>query len=444
MAVAGLIWSQRSSAQAPYPGMIVRAKRPEDLETASFGIGEFLTPNDRFFVRTHTTVPDVDLASWQLQIDGQVATPATLRLSDIQRMPSAEVVGVLECAGNGRRFYEPPVAGLAWTHGAVGNARWKGVRLRDVLARCGIKPDAVEVLFDGADVPLGTMPDFQRSIPVTKALHPDTLLAYEMNGEPLPVKHGFPLRVIVPGWAGNSWVKWVRSVRVLNEKAAGFWMKSAYLQPAGPVPPGATVSADAMIPVTRLRIKSMITNPSVESRIDAGRTTLIHGVAWNGDEGRVIAVDVSTDSGRSWKSARLVGPTTTFGWRLWEFSWKPERNGFLTILARARNSRGDTQPLVPEWNPSGYLWNAGSRVDVHVGTSPVSTAPEAPSIPPAPQVFTRACTSCHEDDVVRQQRLTRAQWERELTKMTNWGAAVNANEREALLDYLVRLAGPVR
>src|SRR5262249_50851876 len=160
------------------------------------------------------------------------------------------------------------VAGMQWVNGAVGNGRWRGVRLMDLLERVGVKPGAVDILFDGADVPIGTMSDFQRSIPLRKALQPSTLLAYEMNGQMLPVKHGFPLRAVVPGWAGNSWVKWVTNIQVLNEESNGFWMKSSYLYPSRPVAPGSVPPGEIMKPVTSLRVKSVIASPTNGSIID--------------------------------------------------------------------------------------------------------------------------------------------------------------------------------
>src|SRR5215467_4204865 len=238
--------------------MIVRSGRPEDLEMPPAGFNDFITPIEHFFVRNHTSVPQVDIADWRLKIEGHVEMPLALTLDDLRKMPSYELIGILECAGNGRAFFDPPVAGLQWTNGAVGNGRWRGVRLADVLQRAGLKPGTVEILFDGADVPIGSMADFQRSIPLKKALQPSTLLAYEMNGQTLPIKHGFPLRAIVPGWAGNSWVKWVTNIRVLNEEANGIWMKNAYLYPSKPVAPGSAPPADIMKPVTSLRVKSII------------------------------------------------------------------------------------------------------------------------------------------------------------------------------------------
>jgi DMSO/TMAO reductase YedYZ molybdopterin-dependent catalytic subunit len=442
MAAAGLVWPQARVNQSE---LIVRAKRPEDLEMANSGFSEFVTPVDRFFVRTHVAVPRVDLAAWSLKIDGNVSTPLDLSMDQLRKMPSFELPAVLECAGNGRSFYEPPIAGLQWINGAVGNGSWKGVRLRDLLDRARVKPGTAEILFDGADVPIGAMPDFQRSIPLNKALHPSTILAYNMNGEMLPVKHGFPLRAVVPGWAGNSWVKWLTNVRVLTDPANGFWMKNAYLYPSVPIAPGSTPPADVMKPVTSLRVKSVIASPANGSAVDVGKPTAIAGVAWSGESGNVVAVDVSVDRGRTWKPARLTGSATAFGWRLWNFSWTPSREGYYTVLARARDSNGDVQPSVQEWNPSGYLWNVVSRADVGAGMKPETAAspPAESNIAPL-QAYRERCLICHDEDVIRQQRLTRAQWDREINKMTGWGARVEPDTREMLLEYLLRVAGPRR
>jgi DMSO/TMAO reductase YedYZ molybdopterin-dependent catalytic subunit len=434
LAAASLLRAQ----DRPKRDMLVRSVRPEDLEMPLSGFADYITPVEHFFVRTHVYVPTVDLNQWRLSVSGSVATPLTLTMDDLKKLPAAELIGVLECAGNGRGLYRPTVPGLQWGQGAVGNARWRGVRLADVLKRAGLKSSAREILFDGADVPLGTMPDFQRSLPLEKALDPNTLLAYEMSGETLPVKHGFPLRVVVPGWAGDSWVKWITSIRVLDQEHDGFWMKTAYRHPARPVAPGTAVPADRMQPVTSLRIKSVIASPMDGARVDPGSPVTIRGVAWGSEP--VTTVDVSVDAGRSWKPAALVaGQRTRFGWRQWEFAWTPPTAAFYTILARARDASGNAQPLDQEWNPSGYLWNVVPRVHVNAGDfagpAPV-TSQIAPEPPPAAW---SNCVVCHNDDVIRQQRLTRAQWNAEINKMTGWGARVDEAGRNALLDYFDKL-----
>jgi DMSO/TMAO reductase YedYZ molybdopterin-dependent catalytic subunit len=432
--------------------MAVRSVRPEDLEMPLSGFSDYITPTEHFFVRSHTYVPRVDLSAWRLTVDGQVATSLTLNMDDLKRLSAVDLVSVLECAGNGRGFYEPSMPGLQWTNGAVGNARWRGVKLADVLKRAGVKESAREILFNGADVPIGTMPDFARSIPIEKALDARTLLAYEMNGETLPVQHGFPLRVVVPGWAGDSWVKWVTSISVLDREHDGFWMKRAYRHPGTAVRPGTAVPPEQMQPVTSLRIKSVIAAPLDGAPTLVGAPVIIRGVAWSGDAGPVTRVDVSVDAGRTWNQASLRGDQRTqFGWRQWEYRWTPAREAFYTILARARDAAGNTQPFDQEWNPSGYGWNVVPRVGLTVtkqgaggggqgegrsqgeGNAGVNITP--------PATLKSSCLTCHDADVIQQQRLTRAQWDAEINKMTGWGARVTDAERRELLDYLANAFG---
>jgi sulfite oxidase len=434
---AGALLHADESARS---GLLVRSARPEDLEMSAEGFADYITPIDRFFVRTHVYVPMIDAAGWRLKVEGEVTTALTLSMDAIKRLPSVELVSVAECAGNGRRYFEPPVPGVQWGNGAVGNGRWRGARLADVLKRAGVKDSARDVLFEGADLPLGMMPDFQRSIPIGKALDSNTLLAYEMNGETLPLNHGFPLRVVVPGWAGDSWMKWLTSVRVLDNEPDGFWMKNAYRHPGKPVAPGATVPLEQTQPVTSLRVKSVIASPSDGAQAPVGKPLTIRGVAWGGDAGPVTRVDVSVDGGRSWKAATLrPDQRSRFGWRQWEITWTPREPAYYTILARAKDAAGHTQPLDQEWNPSGYLWNVVPRVAVEVGgeRSPGrELAESARSDITPPDAFKNACLVCHDEDIIGQQRLTRAQWDREIQKMVGWGARVTGDDRTRFIEYL--------
>jgi DMSO/TMAO reductase YedYZ molybdopterin-dependent catalytic subunit len=441
----------QSTSRGGKRDMIERSARPVDLEMPLDGFADYITPLDRFFVRTHVYTPRVDIGQWRLAVGGEVASPLMLTMDDLRRMPSVELVSVLECAGNGRGFYEPSMPGLQWGHGAVGNGRWRGVRLADVLKRAGLKPSPKEVLFNGADVPIGTMPDFQRSIPIAKALHPAILLAYEMNGETLPVEHGFPLRVVVPGWAGDSWIKWVTSISVLNREHDGFWMARAYRHPGRAVPPGTAVPPEQMQPVTSLRVKSVIVEPRDDRGIvtvpAAGSPLTIRGAAWSGDAGPVTRVEVSVNEGRSWSRATMPGnQRTDFGWRLWSYRWTPRRQGNYTVLVRARDAAGNTQPLEQEWNPSGYAWNVVPRVRVDVGISVPEAidARQRYAVPPPPTALKTTCLACHDEDVITQQRLTRAQWEAEINKMVGWGAKVSDQDRSVLLDYFASSYGPRR
>ena len=352
-------------------------------------------------------------------------------MGELRKFPTVELVGVLECAGNGRGFYQPGVTGLQWTHGAAGNARWRGVRLAEVLKKAALKPSAKHMLFNGADTPPGTMPDFTRTVPMQKALDPDTLLAFEMNGETLPVSHGYPLRLIVPGWAGDSWVKWITSIEAIDKEHDGFFMKTAYRYPIRPVAPGATVDASEMRPVEALRPKSVIIGPRNGARG-------IHGVAWAG-ESPVVRVDVSTDGGQRWRPAKLGRDRARYAWRLWELIWTRDNPGSDVVMARATDAAGATQPLIQQWNPSGYLWNVVQPVNLKSSGAPLQPLRETPPFPPK---VTQACIGCHESDIIAGQRLSRAQWDREVNKMTGWGAIVNPADRNEILDFLIERFGP--
>lgn len=432
------------AADRPKRGVITLSTRPEDYEMGLDGFLEEITPIDRFFVRSHHYTPEVDLGQWKLGVEGEVENPLSLTMEELKKLARVELIAVCECAGNGRGFYEPSVPGLQWKHGGVGNGQWAGVRLADVLKKAGLKESAKEILFDGEDVPVGTMPEFQRTIPVKKAMDPNTLLAYEMNGETLPIRHGFPLRVVAPGWAGDSWVKWVKNIRVLDRDFDGFFMTTAYRHPGHPVAPGTAVDPKRMHPVTSLRVKSVIGAPADGSWAELGKPVTIRGAAWSGDLGRPTGVEVSVDGGRTWQAAKFVdrnpGP---FSWRLFETSWTPRQAGYYNIMARAKDSTGDTQPLAQEWNPSGYGWNVVHRVSVDASpvrreSRPATAAAEGTH----PNGYRAACLSCHEEDVIRQQRLSRDQWEREVDKMVRWGARVRPDDREGILTYLVNHFGP--
>jgi DMSO/TMAO reductase YedYZ molybdopterin-dependent catalytic subunit len=375
-AVAGVAapWLQATaSAQPPaqiLPGkdkLIVRSLRPPDYETPVELLDSWLTPLDYFYVRCHMPVPaGLDAHTWTLQIEGEVGTPLTLTMADLRKMPAATVTSVLECAGNGRAFFDPPVAGVQWTRGAVGNARWTGVRLADLLKRAGLRPSARVVTMNGADRGMGQQPDFIRQLPLDKAMHPDTLVAYEMNGEPLPVVHGFPLRLIVPGWEGAYWMKWLTTLRVLDRDFDGFWVATAYRYPTRRVAPGASVDPREMAPLTGLTVKSLITRPLEGSVLPRGEIT-VAGFAWAG-EADIDRVDISVDDGATWHRAQLVGERIRYAWRRFEFSFQASRAESCLIMSRATDADGRTQPLVPPWNPSGYLWNAPDMVRVEIAT----------------------------------------------------------------------------
>src|SRR5258708_26729107 len=410
--------------------MIVRSARPEDFEMSLDGFNTWITPTERFFVRTHVYTPKIEMANWRLRVEGQVAQPLALNLADLREFPRAELVSVLECAGNGRAFFRPTVAGLQWQNCSVGNARWPRVRLCHVLKKAGYQGAAKEVLFNGADVPIGTMPDFMRAIPLAKAIHPDTLLAFEMNGQPLTPSHGYPLRVVAPGWAGDNWVKWVTNIEVRDSEFDGFFMKTAYRHPRRTVAPGAAVDPADMTPVHSIRSKSVIVSP-VDGQTVAPSGVKIRGAAWAG-EYPISSVEVSADSGRNWRPAMLGPDKAKYGWRFWETDWSAGQTGSYVLMARATDAAGETQPLVEEWNPSGYLWNVAPQVRVEVDAAPGQPRMEqTPAFPPFPPQVKGACIGCHGEDMIAGQKLTRPQWEPEVDKMTRWGAPVKPPDRGA-------------
>jgi sulfite oxidase len=421
---------------APKRGMILRSSRAEDLEMTLDGFLEsYITPVDRFFVRSHHYQPTVDGAAWRLKVDGKVGTPLTLTMEELKKLPRVELVSVLECAGNGRGLYEPSMAGLQWTYGSVGNGRWAGVRLADVLKKAGAQPGAIEVLFDGADVAVGKQPEFQRGIPFNKAMDPNTLLAYEMNGEALPKEHGFPLRLIVPGWAGDSWAKWITRIEVRDTEFDGFFMKTGYRHPGKPVAPGTAVDPAQMKPVTTLQIKSIIAS-HVDGQDIAIAPAKLRGVAWS-NESPVASVEVSTDGGRVWRAARLGKDSARFGWRQWEYDWTPAQAAYYNVMVRARNVAGENQPMAQEWNPSGYSHNVVQSVHLNATATPKPvSAPVAESVVEAPPAFKQTCLGCHGEEAIAQQRLNRTQWEREVEKMQRWGAPVTPENKDVLVDYL--------
>jgi sulfite oxidase len=347
--------------------LIVRSVRPEDLETPVSLLNTWITPNDLFYVRTHTYPPSIDDAAareWSVKVDGEVERPLTISIDEMKKMTRATVTVTLECAGNGRAFFDPPVAGIQWEKGAVGTARWTGVRLSEILAKAGVKPIGKYVLLGGADKPVGTMPDFVRNVPLAKAMNPDTILAYEMNGEPVPALHGFPLRAVIPGWEGAYAVKWLNHVQVIEKEHDGFFVKTAYRYPTMRVAPGAAVDPKFMVPLTGLVVKSFINSPLEGASVKSGKIR-VSGFAWAG-ESKIAKVDVSVDNGSTWTPARLGKERERYAWQSFEHELNISAPGSYLVMSRATDEKGQIQPVAPQWNPSGYLWNVVDKVRINV------------------------------------------------------------------------------
>ena len=345
-------------------GMIVRSFRFVDMETPVEYLNTWLTPVPRFFVRNHMHEPiDLNAEDWRLAVSGEVDKPFTLTLTELARFETHSVVNTLECAGNGRGLHRPQVPGIQWGKGAVSTARFTGPRLRDVLQRAGVKSTGKHVMFRGLDEVPGKVPPFVRSIPIEKALDPDTVIATHMNGAPLAKHHGFPARALVPGWIGAASCKWLTEIKVLENEFAGNFMNPGYRFPNQPVKPGDAVKPEDTHALTSLNVKSVISAPLDGASSKAGKIA-VHGAAWAG-EADVVKVEVSTDEGSSWNLANLGREHAHYAWRLWSYEWTAKRGDY-TILSRATDSQGRVQPANAVWNPSGYLYNAIDQVKVHV------------------------------------------------------------------------------
>jgi DMSO/TMAO reductase YedYZ molybdopterin-dependent catalytic subunit len=328
--------------------MRVMTEKPLNAETTLENLRTWITDNAVFFKRNQGQFMDapVELSDWKLLVDGLVKKKLSLTFEEINRLPKAEVTDTLECSGNSRSLLKDKASGNPWTIGGVGNAVWGGIWLKDVLAKAGLKDGARHVSFEGLDQPLGSAGiKFIRSIPMDKALS-STLLAYEMNGQPLPVEHGYPLRSLALGWTGANCVKWLHRIEVLDRPFEGFFMDKVYrTYQKGEDPESGAVVSD-------IRVKSIIVEPPGDGTFSPGIVP-IRGAAYAGEAG-IQLVEVSTDNGRTWDPARLIGLQEPYAWRHWEFLWEATQKGDHTILSRATDSKGNRQPQTALWNVLGY------------------------------------------------------------------------------------------
>jgi len=362
LAAAPLLVAQKAAAPHARESMLQMNGYAVNAETPLALLTEYVTPNELFFVRSHWIPRTPDPKKWRLTIDGEVDRSGEITLSELKKLPHAEATCVLQCAGNGRGLYSPPLPGVQWRYGAVGNARWTGVRVRDVLEHAGVKPSAKHLHVFGSDDPPGKVPPFHRSIELEKVLA-DGILAFAMNGEPLPAAHGAPLRLIVPGWAGDHWMKWIVRLSPQAEAQKGFYMETAYRYPLTPGAPGVAFKPEEMKPVTELFVKSNITTAPAKTR--AKHASEIRGFAFSGAPD-IAKVEISDDDGATWQEASLDPRHDPYAWRLWSHRWTPSRAGTVRLCARATDSRGGVQPREATWNQSGYLQNSWHFIDVEV------------------------------------------------------------------------------
>ena len=351
--------------------LILLTARPPQLETPMSYFDRAITPNEAFFVRYHIfPVPtSVDLATWRLKVHGRVDRPLELSLDDLKaKFPAARVVAVNQCSGNSRGRFAPRVLGGQWGDGAMGNAEWVGARLRDVLAMAGVRQGAVQATFDGLDKPaFPTVPDFVKSLDLARITEdPDVIVAYQMNGQPLPMLNGFPARLIVPGWYATYWVKNLSEIEVVDSVFEKFWMKPAYRipdTPCGCIEPG-TVPART-VPINRMTVRSFIATPATGAQLKVGQPVPVKGIAFDGGTG-ITEVQLSADRGATWYRTQLGTDLGRYSFREWAATWTPQSPGSHRLMVRAFNAIGESQGAAPLWNPAGYLRNVIEHVDLQV------------------------------------------------------------------------------
>jgi len=350
--------------------LIRLADRPPNYESPLEYLRTPITPNDQFFVRYHLTdIPEVDAKTYKIAIGGDGAdNPLEITFDDLKKMPAMEVVAVNQCSGNRRGLSNPHVAGVEWGYGAMGCARWKGTKLKDILDKAGLKKEVIEISFNGADGPaVDKTPDFIKSIPAWKAIEDTTIVAYEMNGQPLPHFNGFPARIIVPGWTGTYWMKHVTAINALTKPQGGFWMNPAYRIPVGKFPiRDRFISQEnaANTPITEIVVNSLITSHRDGEKVKPGKVT-ISGQAWDGGYG-IRSVEVSTDGGRSWSSAAFGQDLGRFSFRPWTFDLSAKR-GKNTVMVNATNKIGQSQTSELIFNPAGYHNNVIQNISLMAG-----------------------------------------------------------------------------
>jgi DMSO/TMAO reductase YedYZ molybdopterin-dependent catalytic subunit len=343
-------------------GLLVHRAHPLNCETPLPElVGGVVMPTARFYVRNNFPIPNLDPTSFRLSVTGQVDRPLTLSLRELHNMRSQAEVVTLECAGNGRALFDPPVPGERWQYGAVSTAEWSGVPLADILDRAGVRSGAREVRFRGADGgevdnKRGTI-RFERSLPVDQARSADAILAYAMNGEPLPIQHGFPLRLVVPGWYGVASVKWLTEIEVTDQPFEGHYQTEKYVYYWN------RNGKETREPVTLQRVRALITEPAPGQEAGPGEL-VVRGVAWSG-AGPIAKVEVSVNEG-DWREARLVGERKRHSWQWWELIARFDRPGEVTLRARATDMAGRTQPERAEWNKLGYGNNGIHQVTARI------------------------------------------------------------------------------
>ena len=357
--------------------LILLTDRPVQLETPRHYFRTVFTPNEAFYVRWHLEgIPNrVDLKQWKLQVQGNVNKPLALSLADLtEKFKPVSVAAVNQCSGNSRSRLQPRVPGAQWGNGAMGNALWTGVRLREILDMAGVKAGSLQVQFQGLETgqgPAGTASNiFQKSLDLANPVVDECVVAYLMNGEPLPMLNGFPVRLVVPGYFATYWTKCLSWIRVLDAPDENYWMKTAYRVPDTPrgntTPEEVKAGKVKTIPIERFPVRSFLISPDGTSKIPAGLGVTLRGIAFSGFA-RVTRVEISDDGGKTWADATLGEDHGAYSFRTWEAPWKAKAPGRYSLSVRATDEKGNSQPDEPVWNPGGYLWNRIERQELVVG-----------------------------------------------------------------------------
>jgi DMSO/TMAO reductase YedYZ molybdopterin-dependent catalytic subunit len=365
---AGLKQLRLSAAEeAPRPGLITRQSAPDNLEFPFATLQDWKTPNSQFFVRSHFHVPEIKADDWSLRVEGHVERPFTVGLNELQQMDQATHTVLLECAGNGRVFLQPLQPGLRWEQGGVSNADWTGTPVGALLERARVKSGAVEVIFEGDDrkalgqpgPPGGEVP-FSRSVSLQKAMDAHTLLAWQMNGEDLPPAHGYPVRAVIPGWYGMASIKWLRRIVVTDRPFDGYFQTFNYTTWTRP-----DHGLPSLTPVTEMDVKSQIARPMSHETIAAGKAYRIFGAAWAG-EPEISKVEISVDGGKTWSPAALDQKSQPYAWRFFQFDWSSPARGDQTLMCRATDTRGRTQPMDRDADRRDAMITHVQPIAVHV------------------------------------------------------------------------------
>src|SRR2546427_944294 len=359
--------------------LILLTDRPVQLETPRHYFLTPFTPNEAFYVRWHLTLlPNaVDLKEWRLHVEGNVSKPLALSLPELlKQFKPVSIAAVNQCSGNSRSQFQPRVPGGQWGHGAMGNAMWTGVPLRELLDMAGVKNGSVQAQFQGLENGQGP-PGFGsnlflKSLDLANPVLEECLVAYQMNGEPLPMLNGFPVRLVVPGYFATYWTKCLTWIRVLNAPDENFWMKTGYRVPDSPrgntTPEDVRAGKVKTVPIERLPVRSFFISPDGSSKIPPGMNVTLRGIAFSGF-GRVIRVEVSDDGGKRWRPAKLGDDYGAYSFRTWEAPWTANLPGRYSLAVRATDEKNNMQPDEPVWNPGGYLWNRIERQELVVGNT---------------------------------------------------------------------------